>query len=322
MRDPLALSELRKAADEVHETLLPTLQAPWPLLCERIGAEAWLKHENHLPVGAFKVRGGLLVLHRLQREGVEHVVAATRGNHGQSVAFAARRYGLRATIVVPLGNSDSKNRAMRALGATLVEHGRDFQEALEHARALAAEQGATLVPSFSLELVRGVASYALELFEAAGPLDAVYVPIGLGSGICGVAAARDALGLGTEIVGVVAAKANCYALSFAAGRPVSTPSADTVADGLACRVPNDEALAFMRGRVSRVVEVGEGEIRAAMRALFADTGNAAEGAGAAALAAALQERDRLRGRRIGLVLSGGNVDPALLAEVLGETPSA
>jgi threonine dehydratase len=269
-------------------------------------------------VGAFKVRGGLLLLRRLQREGVEHVVAATRGNHGQSVAFAARRHGLRATIVVPLGNSVSKNRAMRALGATLVEHGRDFQAALEHARTLAADQGATLIPSFSFELVRGVASYALELFEAAGPLDAVYVPIGLGSGICGVAAARDALGLGTEIVGVVAAKANCYALSFAAGRPVSTPSADTVADGLACRVPNDQALSFMRGRVSRVVEVGEAEIRDAMRSLFADTGNAAEGAGAAALAAALRERDRLRGKRVGLVLSGGNVDPALFAEVLGE----
>jgi len=322
MHDALALPELRKAADEVHETLLPTLQVAWPLLCERIGAEAWLKHENHLPVGAFKVRGGLLLLRRLRGEGVKHVVAATRGNHGQSVAFAARRYGLHSTIVVPLGNSVSKNRAMRALGATVVEHGRDFQAALEHARTLADGQGATLVPSFSVELVRGVASYALELFEAAGHLDAVYVPIGLGSGICGVAAARDALGLRTEIVGVVAAKANCYALSFAAGRPVSTSSADTVADGLACRVPNDEALAFMRSRVSRVVEVGEAEIRAAMRVLFADTGNAAEGAGAAALAAALRERDRLRGKRVGLVLSGGNVDAALFAEVLREAPSA
>ena len=322
MRDPLALPELRKAADEVHETLLPTLQAPWPLLCERIGAEAWLKHENHLPVGAFKVRGGLPLLRRLRRQGVEHVVAATRGNHGQSVAFAARRYGLRATIVVPFGNGISKNRAMRALGATLVEHGRDFQAALEHARTLAADQGATLIPSFSFDLVRGVASYALELFQAAGRLDAVYVPIGLGSGICGVAAARDALGLRTEIVGVVAAKANCYALSFAAGRPVSTPSADTVADGLACRVPNEEALDFMRGRVSRVVEVGEAEIRSAMRCLFSDTGNAAEGAGAAALAAALRERDRLSGKRVGLVLSGGNVDPALFAEVLGEATTA
>ncbi len=320
MRDPLALSELRKAADEVHETLLPTLQAPWPLLCERMGTEVWLKHENHLPVGAFKVRGGLPLLRRLRREGVERVVAATRGNHGQSVAFAARRYGLRATIVVPLGNSASKNRAMRALGATLVEHGRDFQAALEHARALAAEQGATMIPSFSFDLVRGVASYALELFGAAGALDAVYVPIGLGSGICGVAAARDALGLRTEVVGVVAAKANCYSLSFAAGRAVSTASADTVADGLACRVPDDEALAFMRSRVSRIVEVGEVEIRAAMRHLFADTCNAAEGAGAAALAAALDEKGRLRGKRVGLVLSGGNVDPALFAEVLRVPP--
>ncbi len=315
------LAELRQAADEVHRTLLPTLQAPWPLLCERLGTEAWLKHENHLPVGAFKVRGGLLLLDRLRREGVEHVVAATRGNHGQSVAFAARRYGLRATIVVPLGNSPSKNRSMRALGATLVEHGRDFQEALEHARALAAGERAAMIPSFCLELVTGVASYALELFGAAGALDAVYVPIGLGSGICGVAAARDALGLRTEIVGVVAAQANCYALSFAAGRPVSTPSADTVADGLACRVPDAEALDAMRGRVARVVEVAEAEIRAAMRHLFDDTGNAAEGAGAAALAAALKERERLRGRRVGLVLSGGNVDPALFAEVLREGPA-
>jgi threonine dehydratase len=315
MTSPLSLADLTSAADEVHAVLAPTPQYAWPLLCERVGAEVWVKHENHLPVGAFKVRGGLVLMRRLAGEGVRQVVAATRGNHGQSIAFAARRSGIVPTIVVPEGNSPEKNAGMRALGAELLVRGRDFQAALESAHELAAQTGARFVPSFSLDLVRGVASYALELFGAAPALDVVYVPIGLGSGICGVVAARDALGLRTEVVGVVAERAACYARSFAAGRAVATESADTVADGIACRVPNEEALAIILGGVSRVVTVGEDEIRAAVRHYFTDTHNVAEGAGAAALAAALQERERLRGRRVGLVLSGGNVDLAVFREI-------
>ena len=313
-----SLSDLSRAADEVHAVLPPTPQYAWPLLGQRVGAEVWVKHENHLPVGAFKVRGGVVLLRRLAAGGVREVIAATRGNHGQSIAFAARRCGVRATIVVPEGNSPEKNAAMRALGAELVVQGRDFQAALEHAHDLASRTGAHFVPSFSEDLVRGVASYALELFAAAGALDVVYVPIGLGSVICGVVAARDALGLRTEVVGVVAERAACYARSFAAGRAVSTDAADTMADGLACRVPNEEALAVILRSVARVVTVSEEEIRGAMRHYFTDTHNVAEGAGAAPLAAALQEKDRVRGRRVGLVLTGGNVDLAVFREVAGQ----
>jgi threonine dehydratase len=319
MSDELSASALSSAADDVRAVLPATPQYAWPLVCERLGAEAWVKHENHLPVGAFKVRGGLVLMRRFAREGVRQVVAATRGNHGQSIAFAARRFGIRATVVVPDGNSPEKNAAMRALGAELIVRGRDFQESLELAHDIAAQAGARFVPSFSLDLVRGVASYALELFGAAGALDTVYVPIGLGSGICGVIAARDALGLRTEVVGVVAERADCYARSFAAGRAVATASADTIADGVACRVPNDEALAMILRGAARIVPVGEEEIRAAVRHYFTDTHNVAEGAGAAPLAAAIRERERIRGRRIGLVLSGGNVDLAVFRELAGGT---
>lgn len=310
-------SVLEEAARLVRAVLPPTPQYIWPLLARRVGTETWVKHENHLPIGAFKVRGGVLALRELSERGVRHVVAATRGNHGQSVAYAARLYGLRATVVVPHGNSPTKDEAMRALGAELVVHGHDFQAALEHAVEWARSEGAQFIPSFSETLVRGVASYALELFAAAGELDVLYVPVGLGSGICGVLSARDALGLKTAVVGVVAARAPAYALSFAAGRSVSTETAQTAADGLACRVPNEEALRLILRGAARVVAVEEGEIRAAMRHLFTDTHNLAEGAGAAALAAALKERTALRGRRVGLVLTGGNVDPEPFAEVLG-----
>jgi len=310
------LDALRAAAAVVHAVLPPTPQHAWPLLVRRLGTEVWVKHENHGPVGAFKVRGGLVVMAELAAAGVRRVVAATRGNHGQSVAFAARCHGVEAVIVVPHGNSVEKNQAMVALGATLVEHGHDFQAALEHARELAASGDAVLFPSFSLDLVCGVASYALELFDEVRRLDVVYVPVGLGSGLCGVIAARDALGLPTEVVGVVAAGAPTYALSFEAGRPVPTERAETVADGLACRVPDPQALAVIRRGAARIVTVDDAAIEAAMRAYFTDTHNVAEGAGAAPLAAALSERQRLAGRRVGLVLTGGNVDRRTFARVL------
>ncbi len=302
----------------VRAIIPPTPQIRWPLLCARAGAEVWVKHENHSPVGAFKLRGGLVYFDDLTRRqpGTTGVVSATRGNHGQSIAFAAGLHGIRAVIVVPHGNSPEKNASMRALGAELIEFGRDFQESREHAARLAAEQNLHFVPSFDSLLVRGVATCSLELFEAVPSLDAVYVPIGMGSGLCGALASRAALGLATEIIGVVAASAPAYAKSFAAGHAVSAEVSPTIADGMACRVPDPDALAAIRAGVSRLVTVDESEIRAAMRHLFTDTHNVAEGAGAAALAALLQDRDRMRDRRVAAILTGGNVDAARFAEVL------
>jgi threonine dehydratase len=314
------LETLEEAAVFVHRVVPPTPQYCWPLLSRRVGAELWVKHENHTPTGAFKIRGGLVYLDAVRRSqpDIRGVVTATTGNHGQSIALAATRLGIDATIVAPYGNSIEKNRAMEAFGAQLVEAGHDFQAAFEHAVDLAEREKRHFVRSFDPLLVRGVASYALELFGAVPDLDTVYVPIGLGSGISGVIAAREALSLTTEIVGVVAANAPTYALSFAAGRPVSTNSADTIAGGLAVRVPDPQALDIIRRGAARILTVSEAEIRRAMRILFTDTHNVAEGAGAAALAAALQERHRLAGRRTALVLSGGNIDRALFVEVLAE----
>lgn len=312
--------ELEAAADLVHSVMPPTPQICWPLLSERAGAEVWVKHENHTPIGAFKIRGGLTYMAELKRRqpAVPGVITATRGNHGQSVGFAARRAGLPAVVVVPHGNSTEKNRAMRALGVELIEHGHDFQAAYEHAMALAEERRLHPLRSFHPWLIRGVASYGLEFLGGVPDLDTVYVPIGLGSGICGTIAARDALGLKTRIVGVVAENAAAYALSFERKTPVSTNSADTIADGVACRVPDPDAVATILRGAERVVMVSEAEIKAAMRHYFTDTHNVAEGAAAAPLAALLKERPRMAGRRVGIVLSGGNVDRRLYAEILGE----
>jgi threonine dehydratase len=313
-----SLASIQSAAELVHRVMLPTPQIRWPLLCARVGAETWVKHENHTPVGAFKLRGGLVYMDSLRRRepNLTGVIAATRGNHGQSVAFAASRVGLRSVIVVPHGNSREKNAATRALGATLIEHGADFQEAYEHSAKLAEAGKLHLVRSFDGTLVAGVASYALELFEAVADLDAVYVPIGMGSGICGVVAARNALGLRTEVIGVVAARAAAYAQSFAAGHAVAADVGQTIADGMACRVPDPAAIEIILGGVSRVATVEEVEIRSAMRHLFSDTHNVAEGAGAAALAGLLQERERMQGRRVAVILSGGNVDTGEFAQTL------
>jgi threonine dehydratase len=305
----------------VRAYLPPTPQYCWPLLSARLGAEAWVKHENHTPVGAFKIRGGLVQMAEIKaaQPNLAGVITATRGNHGQSVAFAARRSGVDATIVVPHGNSVEKNAAMRALGGTLVEHGSDFQAAYEFAQSQARERGLFFFPSYSAALVRGVASYALEFFRGAGELARVYVPVGLGSGICAMIAARDALNLRTEIVGVVAANAAAYALSFAAKRAISTNAANTLADGVACRVPNAQALEMIYTGAARIVSVSEGEIRAAMRHYFTDTHNVVEGAGAVPLAAALKERTLHSGQRIGLILTGGNIDRRLFADILTTT---
>ena len=304
------LSDLEGAQRLIHTSFPATPQYAWPLLARRLGAEVWVKHENHTPTGAFKVRGGLVYAERLRRERPEiaGIVSATRGNHGQSLAYAGLRFGLVVTIVVPHGNSLEKNAAMRAQGARLVEHGEDFEAARDEAVRLAAREGQEFAPSFAPDLVMGVATYSLEFLRAVPMLHALYVPIGLGSGICGAIMVRDLLGLKTEIIGVQSTGADCYARSVAAGRIVTLNRADTLADGVAVRQPHPEAFAMIQKGASRIVTVTDAEIADAMRAYWTDTHNLVEGAGAAPLAALLQERERMKGRCVGVVISGGNID--------------
>ena len=304
------LEELHQARNIVAQVITPTPQYEWPLLSARLGTTVIVKHENHLPTGAFKVRGGLTYVERARRErpDVKGLISATRGNHGQSIALAGRRFGLPVTIVVPLGNNPEKNNAMRALGADLVERGRDFDEAREEAGRIAKANGLEMVPAFDRDLVRGVATYALELFTAEPDLKRLYVPIGLGSGICGCIFVRDLLGLSTEIIGVQAAGAPSYALSLEAGRIVSTPEANTFADGAATRIPDPAAFEIIRAGVAGIVTVEDSETAAAIRAYWTDTHNLSEGAGALGLAAALKQRDHAAGDRVGVILSGGNID--------------
>ena len=309
--------ELRSALAIVRAQQPPTPTIRWPLLEQRLGSTVFVKHENHTALGAFKLRGGAVYVHELrQREPqVRGVISATRGNHGQSIARAAAQHGLAATIVVPHGNSVEKNAAMRALGATLVEHGDDFQQAREHAAVLADSLGLHMVPSFHRDLVRGVASYWIEFFEQAQP-QVVLVPIGQGSGICACAAARAYCGAASRIVGVVSSQATAYLDSYRAGRAIEAPVSTLLADGMACRVPDEQALAIIRREVDDIVAVSDDEVAEAMRIYFSDTHNVAEGAGAAPLAAALQRRDAFAGRSLGLALTGGNVDRELFARVL------
>lgn len=317
-----SLTQIREAQDILYRYMPPTPQYSWPLINQRLGTEVWIKHENQTPVGAFKIRGALIYTEWLRRTqpNLKGVAAATRGNHGQGVAMAARIHGIPCVVVVPHRNSIEKNRAMIAQGAELVEHGQDFQESLEFARTLAAERGFVMMDSFHEKLVMGTATYALEFFESAPPLDRLYVPIGLGSSVCGVSAARNALRLATEIIGVVASGSPSYSLSFAQHEVVEAPSRTAIADGLACRTPNASAMEIIWQNLARIVEVSDAEIECAMRAMFEDTHNVAEGAAAAALAGAMQEKEVNRGKRIGVVLTGSNVDASVLARVLiGET---
>ena len=317
--------DLAWATGIVRRWVPPTPQYLWPLLAQQVGAEVWVKHENHTPTGAFKVRGGLVYAERLRqsRPAVAGIVSATRGNHGQSLAFAGRAAGIKVTIVVPEGNSPDKNASIVGFGAELVVYGHDFQSAREHAAVLASERGLESVPSYHPDLVLGVATYARELFDFAGELDAVYVPVGMGSGICGLIGVRDLLGLSTEIVGVVSEKAPATALSVAAGRVVTTEAADTFVDGVACRVPDEEAIAIICSGAARVLTVGEDDAAGAMRALFSATHNVAEPAGALALAGLLSERALAAGKRVAVIQTGGNADAELLAKVLGgHTPKS
>ncbi|MBC8035855.1 MAG: threonine dehydratase [Rhizobiales bacterium] len=315
-------ADLEMAQRIVYGAMPPTPQYAWPLLAEATGCEVWVKHENHTPIGAFKVRGGLVHMQlRKGRGETNGIITATRGNHGQSIGFGAKRAGIPVTIVVPFGNSVEKNAAMRALGVDLIEAGQDFDEARDTAARLGGERGLDFLASFGPELVLGVTTYAHELFQAAGALDVVYVPIGMGSGICGVIAARDMLGLKTKIVGVVSEKAATYAHSFAQGKPVPTNSAATFADGMAVRMAHADAVRTINQGADRIVQVSEDEIAEAMRVYYRTIHTISEGAGAAALAALLKEKDKRRGQRVGLILSGGNIDMDKFATVLnGGTP--
>jgi threonine dehydratase len=316
--------ELSWAAGVVGQRVPPTPQYVWPLLADHVGAEVWVKHENHTPTGAFKVRGGLVYAQRLRtrRPEVDGIVSATRGNHGQSLAFAGRAAGIGVTIVVPEGNSPDKNAAMRGFGAELIVHGHDFQSARERASVLGAERGLEIVPSYHPDLALGVATYARELFAAAGDLDAVYVPVGMGTGISGVIGVRDLLGLRTEVIGVVAQEAPATARSVAAGRVVATDTANTFVDGVACRVPDADAISVICAGAARVLTISEDDAAEAMRVLFAATHNVAEPAGALALAGLLAERSWAAGKRVAVIHSGGNADASLLLQVLaGHTPT-
>jgi threonine dehydratase len=318
------LKDIEAASRIVYADMPPTPQYCWPMLCDRLGTEIWVKHENQTPIGAFKIRGGLVYFEHLVRSGSvpDGVISATRGNHGQSIGFAARRYGIPATLVVPHGNSVEKNAAMRALGVELIEHGADFQDSLEFAISLASERSLHLVPSFHPLLVAGVATYSLELFRAVNDIDIAYVPIGLGSGICGMIAARDALGLKTRIIGVVSSHATAYAQSFAAGRLIESQVSTRLADGMACRTPQPDALEIIQNGVDRIVRVSDDDVACAMRTMFECSHNTCEGAGAAALAAAVQEAAENSGRKVAVVASGGNVDRNVFAAVLAGSKEA
>ncbi len=313
-----SLADIEAASRVVYREFQATPQYRWGLSSQRLGTDCWIKHENHTPVGAFKLRGGLTYFEALKQRGTlpAEVLSATRGNHGQSIGWAARAHGVACTIVVPQGNSVEKNAAMRALGVTLIEHGADFQESREHAMRLAAERGAHMVPSFHADLLSGVSTYWWEFMKAVPQLDVVYVPIGQGSGACSAIAAKLALGRKLRIVGVVSAHATTYADSLAAGRVVEAPVTTQLADGMACRIAEQLALDIIAPHIHHIVKVTDTEVAQAMRDLYADTHNVAEGAGAASFAAAMQERAQLEGRVVGTTLCGGNVDSATVAKVL------
>jgi len=318
-----SLRGLRSAAERIYQEMPPTPQYAWPLLHKRFETEIWLKHENHTPTGAFKVRGGIIFIDWLKKNHpeIKGIITATRGNHGQSQARAAQAAGLEVVIVVPHGNSEEKNKAMLGFGAELIEFGEDFDTALGEARRLAEERALHMVTAFHPELVRGVASYGLELFDKAGELDAIYVPIGSGTGVCGTIAARDALGIKTQVIGVVSTAAPAVKTALETGSLEPSPTANTFADGVAVREPNAEAFRYYSDRVARIIAVDDDLVAEAMRIIWTDTHNIAEGAGAVALAGLMSERNKMRGKRVGIILSGGNIDQSMLNTVLsGKTP--
>src|SRR3954462_1545931 len=314
------LQEVGEAQKLVHHLMLPTSKISCPLLNQKLEAQVWIKHENHTPIGAFKARSAVFYAAQLFRNGnqIKGMITATRGNHGQSVGLAGQRFNVPDTMGVPHGNSVEKNTAMRSQGARLIEFGQDFQESREHAQKLSEEQGLHFVPPFHRDIVTGVATYWMECLTPVPDLDAVYVPIGMGSGICGACAVRNGLNLKTRIIGVAAEGAPAYALSYEAGRTIEAPVTTLIADGMACRTPDDDAFEIIQKNIDRMVRVSEDELRHALRVYFSDTHNVIEGAGAASLAAALKEKSSVAGRRIALIATGGNVDRDVFTKVLAE----
>lgn len=312
------LQALEDAHQLVQRFVPPTPTHAWPLLQKRTGLEVFVKHENHTPTGSFKARGGLVYVDQLLRSESKPLglVTATRGNHGQSIALSATRNGMVCRVVVPRGNSEEKNAAMRAFGAEVIEAGDDFDESRKVAQKIHEEDGFSPVPPFHEALVKGVATYALELFTQLKDLDVVYVPIGMGSGICGLITVRDLLGLKTKIIGVTADQAPAFTLSFKAGHPVQTQSANTIADGMACRDPQHQPLEIILKGAEDVVTVSETAIVDAMAAYYTDTHNLAEGAGAAPLAALIANQHKHQGERVGLILTGGNIDLSLFLKLM------
>lgn len=311
-------ADLRAAADVVYSQMAPTPQYAWPQLAERLGCDVWVKHENHTATGAFKLRGAITFIDWLVREHPEitGICTATRGNHGQGQARSAVAAGLTAKVYVPSGNSVEKNAAMRAFGAELIEFGDDFDVARMEAIRVAEAEGLFLVPPFHEELVRGVATYAWELLSAVPDLDTIYVPIGCGSGICGTILARDALGLSCDVVGVVSENAQTAKLSVEAGRMVETASARTFADGMAVRMPVQEAFDIYSKGAARIVTVSDAEVAEAIRVYYRDIHNLAEGAGAAPLAALMQEKGLMAGKKVAVILCGGNIDTQWFLQVM------
>ncbi len=306
------------ARKTVYRHLKPTPLIGHPLLSEWLGFPAWVKHENHNPTGSFKIRGGFnLVSHLSESEKSRGVITATRGNHGQSVALACRTYGVRCVIAVPEGNNPEKNEAMKAFGSELLVHGRDFDEARERVEQIQAEQRLRYIHSANEPLlVEGVGTYALEILEELPDVDCILVPVGGGSGISGVLTAVRAAAPKVQVIGVQAANAPSIYLSWKKGEKVTTDSADTMADGLATRVPFEMTFDIIHRYVDEVVTVTEEELMEAVFRIFQTTHNVAEGAGAATTAAAFKLRSRLAGKKVALVLSGGNITASLFQQVL------
>jgi len=304
------LMELEQAATDIYQVTPATPQYNWPLLAKTTGCDVWVKHENHTPTAAFKVRGGIHLLNQLMKANnkPKGIISATRGNNGQSLSYASKRAGLPLTIVVPECNNIDQNNAIQGFGADLVVHGKDFEAARKHSLILQQELGYQAIAPFEKSLIVGVASYAIELFSAIKDLDTVYVPIGMGSGICGLIKTRDLLNLKTKIVGVVAEGAPTFALSFAAGKVVNTDYANTIADGVATSAPIEEAFEIIKKGASRVITVNDLEIAKAMYQYYQTTHNLSEGAGAVPLAGLMKEKQQMKGKKVGLILSGGNID--------------
>lgn len=316
-KEPIRLEELRKCADFISTYLPKTSQIKWPLLSERFQCSVFVKHENHLPTGSFKVRGGIWAIGQLKdKKTFGNIIAATRGNHGQSVAFAASKFDKKAIVVVPYGNNEDKNQAMKAMGAELIEYGDDFDTALAYAQELSRKKNFEFVPSFHPMLVVGVATYGYEFMTSVKGLDVVYIPIGLGSGIAGFIAAKEALGIDVDVVGVVAERADAYASSWESEKVRTTEHANTIADGLAVRAPSEAALKFLIGKVNRIIRVSERQIMEAVKIILSDCHNLVEPAGAASLAGLIKEQEEVVGKRVGIVLTGSNIEQKTLIKIL------